>query len=119
LFPLRATTKYADSRCSRRRSAREDGGTTLFRSVSFDEDGGNPANIAASGASNQTRAIARAAQEKWARVTEGRSSGCSAGWRVIIHAAMAAPATASSSATMTIINTVVETPTARLLVRSF
>jgi hypothetical protein len=37
---------------------------------------------------------------------------------VIIHAAMAAPATASSSATMTIINTVVETPRARLLVRS-
>jgi hypothetical protein len=32
-----------------------DGGTTLFRSVSSDEDGGNPANIAASGASNQTR----------------------------------------------------------------
>jgi hypothetical protein len=31
-----------------------DEGTTLFRSVSSDEDGGNSANIAASGASNQT-----------------------------------------------------------------
>jgi hypothetical protein len=39
-------------RCSRRRSAGGDGGTTLFRSVGSDEDGGNPANIAASGASN-------------------------------------------------------------------
>jgi hypothetical protein len=28
-----------------------------FRSVSSDEDGGNPANIAASGASNQQRAM--------------------------------------------------------------
>ena len=33
-----------------------------FRSGSFDEDGGNPANIAASGASNQTHRDARAAQ---------------------------------------------------------
>ena len=31
----------ADSRCSRRRSAGGDGGTTLFRSVRSDEDGGN------------------------------------------------------------------------------
>jgi hypothetical protein len=30
-FPLRATTTAADSRCSRRRSAGGDGGTTLFR----------------------------------------------------------------------------------------
>jgi hypothetical protein len=30
------------------------GGTTFFRSVRSDEDGGNPANIAASGVSNQT-----------------------------------------------------------------
>jgi hypothetical protein len=43
-----------DSRCSRRRSAGGADGTTLFRSVRSDEDGGNPANIAASGASNQT-----------------------------------------------------------------
>jgi uncharacterized membrane protein (TIGR02234 family) len=50
----------ADSRCSRRRSAGGDGGTTLFRSVSSDEDGGNPADIAASGASNQTERDARA-----------------------------------------------------------
>ena len=42
------------SRCSRRRSAGGDDGTTLFRSVISDEDGGNLANIAASGASNQT-----------------------------------------------------------------
>ena len=54
-FPLRATTT-ADSRCSRRRSAGGDGGTTLFRSASSDEDGGNLANIAASGASNQNTA---------------------------------------------------------------
>ena len=31
-------------------------GTTLFRSARSDEDGGNPANIAASGASNQNTA---------------------------------------------------------------
>jgi hypothetical protein len=49
--------------CERRRSRRvldvraalqEEMRNTLFRSVSSDEDGGNPANIAASGASNQT-----------------------------------------------------------------
>jgi hypothetical protein len=63
-FPLRAPTTAADYRCSRRRSAGGDGGTTLFRSVSSDEDGGNPANIAASGASNQTERDARAAAQK-------------------------------------------------------
>ena len=52
------------SRCSRRRSAGGDGGTALFRFVSSDEDGGNPANIAASGASNQTERDARAAAQK-------------------------------------------------------
>jgi hypothetical protein len=41
-----------------------DGGTTLFRSARSDEDGGNPANIAASGASNQTLRNARAAARK-------------------------------------------------------
>ena len=56
-FPLRATTTAADSRCSRRRSAGGDGGTTLFRPAGSDEDGGNRANIAASGASNQTQAM--------------------------------------------------------------
>ena len=35
----------------------------FFRFVSSDEDGGNPANIAASGASNQTKRDARAAEE--------------------------------------------------------
>ena len=54
----------ADSRCSRRRSEGGDGGTTPFRSVSSDEDGGNPANIAASGASNQTERDARATADK-------------------------------------------------------
>ena len=63
-FHLRATTTAADSRCSRRRSAEGDGGTTLFRPGGSDEDGGNPANIAASGASNQTQRDARAVQEK-------------------------------------------------------
>ena len=37
-----------------RQSAGGDCGTTLFRSVSSDEDGGNRANIAASGASDRT-----------------------------------------------------------------
>jgi hypothetical protein len=50
---LRASD-IADCRCSRRRSAGGDGATTLFRSVSSDEDGGNAANIAASGVSNRT-----------------------------------------------------------------
>jgi hypothetical protein len=36
-------------------SAGGDGGTTLFRPARSDEDGGDPANIAASGASNQTQ----------------------------------------------------------------
>jgi len=49
---------------------RGDDGTTLFRSVSSEEDGGNPANIAASGASNQAQRDARAASEKQAGVTE-------------------------------------------------
>ena len=47
----------------------EDDGTTLFRSVSSDEDGGDPANIAASGASNQTQRDARAAHRKGATPT--------------------------------------------------
>src|SRR5215211_6836197 len=64
VLPLRTTTTAADSRCSRRRSAGGDGGTTLFRSVRSDEDGGSPANIAASGASNQTERDARAAPKK-------------------------------------------------------
>jgi hypothetical protein len=65
------------SRCSRRRSAGGDGGTTLFRSVGSDEDGGNPANIAASGASNRKQRDARAAQKGAFRsgVTR-RSRGC-------------------------------------------
>jgi hypothetical protein len=41
-----------------------DDGRTLFRSVRSDEDGGDPANIAASGASNQTQRDARAAHIK-------------------------------------------------------
>jgi uncharacterized membrane protein (TIGR02234 family) len=64
VFPLRATTTAADSRCSRRRSAGGDGGTTPFRSVRSGEDSGNPANIAASGASNQIERDARAAGNK-------------------------------------------------------
>jgi hypothetical protein len=51
-------------RCSRRRSAGGDGGTSLFRSARSDEDGGRQANIAASGASNPTERDARAAQEE-------------------------------------------------------
>ena len=53
----RRETTTSDSRCSRRRSAGGDGGTTLFRSARSDEDGGNQANIAASGASNRYRAM--------------------------------------------------------------
>jgi len=63
--PRRETTT-SDSRCSRRRSAGGDGRTTLLRSARSDEDGGNPANIAASGASNRTRRDARAASNKGA-----------------------------------------------------
>ena len=63
---LRASEIAADSRCSRRRSAGRADGTTLFRSVSSDEDGGNLANIAASGASNRTERDARAAQNQMA-----------------------------------------------------
>jgi hypothetical protein len=40
----------------RRRSAGGAGGTTLFRSASSDEDGCNPANIAASGSEQSNRA---------------------------------------------------------------
>jgi hypothetical protein len=40
-----------------------DGGTTLFRSAILDEDGGKPANIAASGASDQMLRDARAAAQ--------------------------------------------------------
>ena len=36
-----------------------DGGIALFRAVSSDEDGGNRANIAASGASNWTLGCSR------------------------------------------------------------
>jgi len=60
VLPLRATTTATDSRCSRRRSAGGDDGTTLFRSVRSDEDGGNQANIAASG-SEQSNSGSRAA----------------------------------------------------------
>ena len=58
-------TKWANSRCSRRRSAEGDGGTTLFRSVSSDEDGGNQANIAASGSeqSNTARSALSGAKQ--------------------------------------------------------
>jgi hypothetical protein len=72
LFWLGATTTSADSRGSRRRSAGGDGGTTLFRSVSSDEDGGNPANIAASGASNQTERDARAALKRESLWRDGK-----------------------------------------------
>src|SRR5215218_5947869 len=73
VLPLRTTTTAADSRCSRRRSAGGDGGTTLFRSVRSDEDGGSPANIAASGASNQTERDARAAPKKPAASVANRA----------------------------------------------
>jgi hypothetical protein len=44
-------------------------GTALFRSVSSDEGGGNPANIAASGASNQiSRAMREQLQKKSNRI---------------------------------------------------
>ena len=46
--------EQSNRRCSRRRAAGGDGGTTLFRSARSDEDGGDRADIAASGASNQT-----------------------------------------------------------------
>jgi hypothetical protein len=63
-FRLRVTTTSADSAMFAPPFCRGDGGTTLFRSASSDEDGGNPANIAASGASNQTLRDARAANKK-------------------------------------------------------
>jgi hypothetical protein len=63
VLPRQATTP-ADSRCSRRRSAGGDGGTTLFCSAIPDEDGGNLAHIAASGASNPTERDARAGNNR-------------------------------------------------------
>jgi hypothetical protein len=60
----------------RRRSAGGDGGTTLFRSVRSDEDGGKPANIAAT-RSEQSNRIARAAvctNERAARLRYSRQS---------------------------------------------
>ena len=71
MFPPRATTTATDSRCSRRRAAGGDGGTTLFRSGSSDEDGGNLANIAASGASNQTERAMREQPPKGPAQTRG------------------------------------------------
>src|SRR5215211_8176923 len=50
-----------DPRCSRRRSAGGDGGTTLFRSARSDEDGGNPANIAIKQSAMREQLNARAA----------------------------------------------------------
>jgi hypothetical protein len=47
-------------RCERWESRAHNG----FRLAGSDEDGGNPANIAASGASNQTQRDARAAAAK-------------------------------------------------------
>jgi len=49
-------SESADSRGSRRRSVKGDGGTTLFRSARSDEDGGFLANIAASEASKSNTA---------------------------------------------------------------
>jgi hypothetical protein len=74
----RATTTSASrATCARsaqkvggcRRSAGGDGGTTLFRSVRSDEDGGNPASIAASRADpiasvGKSRAAARRRREQ-------------------------------------------------------
>src|SRR5215211_5181141 len=58
---LRVSEIAADSRCSRRRSAGGDGGTTLFRSARSDEDGGNPANIAIKQSAMREQLNARAA----------------------------------------------------------
>src|SRR5215211_8562368 len=83
---LRVSEIAADSRCSRRRSAGGDGGTTLLRSARSDEDGGNPANIAASGASNQNRARCpsssrreRGERTKGQRISGNAESGDDAG----------------------------------------
>jgi hypothetical protein len=53
---------------------RRSGGTTPFRPASSDEDGGNPANIAASGASNQKQRDARAVQNQTSKTQSSRSS---------------------------------------------
>ena len=68
LLSSESDDEVGGSRCSRRRSAGGDGGTTLFRSLRSDEDGGNPANIAASGASNRTE---RDVREKRPEKLEG------------------------------------------------
>jgi hypothetical protein len=47
----------ADSKMFAPRPAGGDGGTTFFRSVSSDEDGGNLANIAASGSEQSNCAV--------------------------------------------------------------
>jgi hypothetical protein len=52
-------------RCERWESRAHNG----FRLAGSDEDGGNPANIAASGASNQTQRDARAVQENALRAS--------------------------------------------------
>jgi hypothetical protein len=62
--PVRATTTAADPRCSRRRSAGGDSGTTLFRSARSDEDGGNSANIAASDSEQSNRARCASSSRK-------------------------------------------------------
>ena len=49
---------------AQRRAVQERWRNNAFRSARSDEDGGNPANIAASGASNQTLRSARAAARK-------------------------------------------------------
>ena len=49
--------EQSNRRCSRRRAAGGDGGTTLFRSARSDEDGCDRADIAASGASDQTAPV--------------------------------------------------------------
>jgi hypothetical protein len=72
-LPPRVTTTAADYRCSRRRSAGGDGGTTLFRSVSSDEDGGNPANIAASGSEQSNTARLRGQQSSDKNVAKNTS----------------------------------------------
>ena len=63
----------------------EDGGTTLFRSVSSDEDGGKSANIAASGASNQTERDPRGARlASGANQTRIARRRAEPGWRAAV-----------------------------------
>jgi hypothetical protein len=64
VLPSRKVTTTSDSRFSRRHSAGGDGRTTPFRSARSDEDGGNPANIAASEASNRTQRAMREQQRQ-------------------------------------------------------